>query len=69
MNANGAGRDAALGLKIAAMVREVEECRKAIASERDKLRTLHGELEDLMDSTDRGVSALEEAVDAFSEYL
>lgn len=40
-----------------------------IAKHRDELRALYYELEDTFDSVNRGVEALEEAVDILSENL
>ena len=41
--------------------------RDAIAKERDSLRELQSEIEDLLEPTNRGVEALDDAIHAISE--
>lgn len=49
-----------------ARLRKIE---KAMADERDKLRELQDEIEELADAADSGLLALEEAIDRFSELV
>ena len=46
---------------------ELRRLRDRIGKERDALRNLHQEVEDLLESTGRGLEALDEAIDALSE--
>lgn len=48
---------------------KLRDIKKRMAKERDILRKIHEELESLLDSDGRAVEALDEAVDALSEYV
>ncbi len=54
---------------VATVRQQFEAAKKRIARERDKLRGLQDDIEDLLDPTDRSVESLQEAIDALSEYL
>lgn len=56
-------------IKIRTLVAQVDASKGAIAAERDKLRDTLSDLTDLLEATDRGLEALDSAVDYFSEYL
>jgi hypothetical protein len=49
------------------LIKKLEQIRKNIRLERDRLRALEGEIKDLLDPTDEGLDYLESAVDKFSE--
>jgi hypothetical protein len=48
---------------------KLESCKKRIAAERDKLRDLISELEDIAECCDVAHGDLESAADSLSEYL
>jgi hypothetical protein len=48
---------------------KVESCKKRIAAERDNLRDLISELEDIAECCDVAHGDLESAADSLSEYL
>lgn len=52
-----------------ALYKQLKKHLDAISKERDALRRLRNEIEDVLEPTNRGVEALEEAVYAFSEQL
>jgi hypothetical protein len=54
---------------IKGILAKVESCKKRIAAERDKLRDLISEIEDVAECSDRAVSDLESAADSLSEHL
>ena len=55
--------------KLKEAVEKMEESKRIIAAERDKLIDLCSEIESLIDSTDKGLDALEESIDALSEMV
>lgn len=63
-------------LKIKKLLDEIENRKTIIAAERDKLRVIYSELEDLLNSFDAGIEGLENgrleisnAIDTLSERL
>jgi len=52
-----------------AVIAEIKKLKEEIASRRDRLREIHEDIEEVVDSCDRADQALEDAVDALSEYL
>lgn len=52
---------------IKSLVSQMEKCRVAIGKQRDILREIQGEVESLLDPTDRGVEALDDAIETLSE--
>ena len=62
--------------KVDKLLKKVTKCKTTIATERDKLRELHGDLTDILESLDGGIDGVEnslrefeDAVDKMSEYL
>ena len=55
--------------KLKEAIEKMEESKRIIAAERDKLIDLCSEIESLIDSTDKGLDALEESIDALSEMV
>lgn len=55
--------------KIGNIVSQIKKHKDAIAKHRDELRDLYAELEDIVESTDRGLLDLEDAIDSLSQYL
>lgn len=53
----------------AQILKEVRGCKSRIAKERDKLRDLTSELDEIINDCDEAVDYLGEAVDAISRYL
>ena len=53
---------------VAELGAKLERCKANIGKERDTLRDLMGEYADLLESTERGEEALEECIDALSEF-
>lgn len=53
--------------KLKCLLKQIEKHRDAIAKERDALRELQGEIQDLLEPTNRGVESLDDAIQAFSE--
>lgn len=51
------------------MIARLKQEQKVIAAARDRLRTAIEEYEGMIDSADRGVNALQEAIDALSELV
>ena len=54
---------------IKGILAKIQTCKKRIAAERNKLRDLINEIEDVAECSDRAVSDLESAADALSEHL
>lgn len=54
---------------IKGIVAKINTCKKRIAAERDKLRDLIGEAEDIAECADVAHGDLESAADSLSEYL
>lgn len=50
-------------------IRELEERKVAIANERDKLRELLSDLEQLEDNCDEAIENIDRAIDAISELV
>lgn len=50
-------------------IKKLQECKEKIAAERDKLRDLISEAEDLADSAHRAIDCMEEAADYLSELV
>jgi hypothetical protein len=48
---------------------KLEKHKTVIAKERDALRDLQDEIESILEPTDRGVEALQEAIDSISEQV
>lgn len=48
---------------------EIEKKKKELATLRDELRELIDEAEEIIESCDKGERALQDAVDALSEYV
>lgn len=57
------------GREVAAAIKKFEAIKEKIAADRDDLRTLIDEMEDILDSTDRAQEAFIDAIDALSELL
>lgn len=55
--------------KVKCLCKEAEKIKNNIAKERDRLRELIGEIEDIIDSTDSFISDFEHALDSLSQYL
>lgn len=53
----------------AQIIREVRGCKARIAKERDRLRGLVSELDEIVSDCDDAVDCLDEATDALSRYL
>ena len=51
------------------LMKQLTKHRNAIAKERDALRELQSEIEDLREVTTRGVEALDDAIQAISEQV
>jgi len=51
------------------IVKSIKFHKDEIAKHRDSLRAIYSELGDVLESTERGVEALEEAIDTLSENL
>ena len=51
------------------ITKQFNAIKKRIAKERDKLRDLVSEINDVEECSGRAVEAMEEAADALSEYL
>lgn len=51
------------------IIKSIEKHKDAIAKHRDALRDLLEDLENIVDSCDCGVQALEGAIDDLSQYL
>ena len=49
------------------LLKRLEKHRNNIAKERDALRELYDEIEALLDPTNRGVEALDDAIESISE--
>lgn len=49
------------------LIRQLEKHRLAIAKERDGMRKMQDDIEDLLEPTSRGLEALEDAIAALSE--
>ena len=63
-------------ISISDLLEKIETSKNKIAEERDKLRIIYDELEDILDSFDRGIEGLyhgkrdiEDAIDALSEVV
>jgi len=52
-----------------ALLAKVEKAKAAISKQRDELRELQSEVEDLSECCDEAVRSLEDATDALSKYL
>lgn len=55
--------------RVAPLKRQLEACKKRIAAERDKMRSIISEYEDVLCACDQADSDLEHAVDTLSQYL
>lgn len=51
------------------VIRDIEGCKMRIGEERDKLRDLEAELQDLGSNCDRAVDDLQDAADSLSELV
>lgn len=51
------------------MVLVIERAKEIMSKEKDKLTAIRDEIDELVDPTERGFEALEDAIDAFSEQL
>lgn len=51
------------------LIEDLKTSLATIATERDALRKLMEQIEEMLDPIEAGIGALEEAVDAFSERL
>lgn len=51
------------------ILKRVAQVKAGIAAKRDELRALISDVEDVVESSDRAVDALDEAVAALSEHL
>lgn len=53
----------------AALLAKINKRKAALARDRDALRVILADVEAVLESTDRAVEALDDCVDALSEYL
>ena len=51
------------------LIKKIEQSKKAIAKERDKLRDYIDEVLEICDSADNAVESLERATDELSQFL
>jgi ABC-type transporter Mla subunit MlaD len=54
---------------VASLSRQIEACKTRIAAERDKLRDLIAEADEIAENCDAAVADLDHAVDSLSQYL
>lgn len=54
---------------VASLTKQIEACKERIAKERDKLRDLVHEVNEIVDNCDEAHRDLEHAVDTLSQYL
>lgn len=47
----------------------MEDAKQKIGAQRDRLRAIHEEIEDVLETNERGLDALQESIDALSELL
>ena len=60
---------AATKISVKSLQAQIELRKNAIADQRDKLRALVSDVEDICAEADEAVQCLEQAVDALSKYL
>jgi hypothetical protein len=55
--------------KLAKMIKDINKIKTNIAKERDRLRDIISENEDICDSADEGLRELQSAIDTLSQFL
>ncbi len=65
--ATGAGADGVMIMNVKGLIKTLEKRRTAIGVERDKLRDLISDVEDLAETCDRAYDDLQNAIQALSE--
>lgn len=54
---------------VAKLVKQARKITAELARKRDELRSIHSDLEDILESTTEGVNEMEGALDRLSEYV
>ena len=58
-----------MGTNVMGLTKKINTCKNRIAAERDKLRELLSEAEDLVEDCSEAIDNIEQAVDQLSKYF